>query len=219
MAAKREILIYDEIGPEAYGLLGGMWMAEQLSALGPGDVTVRINSPGGSGDHGLAMYNALLRHDGKITIAIDALAASAASIVAMAGDTIEIAQAAFVMIHNSWSFAMGNADQLRATADTLDKFDGLQIGMFAARTKQTPDQIKQWLDAETCMIAEEAVARGFADKIGQSFNGVAASIAHYRFRHVPAALVARVGVPATKDTIAARSARRKLALARARANA
>lgn len=214
----REILLYDEIGPEAYGLLGGQWMADQLKSLGPGDVTVRINSPGGSGDHGLAMYNALLRHQGNVTVAIDALAASAASIVAMAGKTIEIAQAAFVMVHNSWSFALGNADQLRATADTLDKFDSLQIGMFAARTKQSPEQIKQWLDEETWMTAEDAVARGFADKIGQQFNGVAASINHDRFRHVPAALSSRVESQVPRETIAARAVRRKLALARARAN-
>ena len=219
MAAKREILIYDEIGPDDFGYVGVGSVMEQLNALGKGDVTVRINSPGGAGDHGMAIYNALMRHDGKIHVIVDAVAASAASIVAMAGTTIEMAAASFMMIHNSWTFAVGDAGHLRGTADLLDKFDGIQINTFAARTKQTPEQVKQWLDAETWMTADEAVARGFADKIGQAFNGVAASIAHYRFRHVPAALAARVGVPATKDTIAARSARRKLALARARANA
>ena len=167
----------------------------------------------------MAIYNALQRHDGKIHVIVDAIAASAASLVAMAGKSIEMASASFMMIHNSWTFAAGDAGYLRGTADLLDKFDGIQVNTFAARTKQTPEQIKQWLDAETWMTAEEAVSRGFADKIGQAFNGVAASIAHDRFRHVPAALLDRVGVPATKDTIAARAARRKLALARARSNA
>ena len=216
--AKREILIYDEIGPEQYGLLGGQWVIEQLNALGPGDVTVRINSPGGSMPEALAIYTALQRHNGNVHVVIDSLAASCAAQIAMVGKTIEAAAASFIMIHNSWAFSMGNAAELREQADLLDKADGMQIGIFAARTKQTPDQIKQWLDAETWMTADEAVSRGFADKIGPAFNGVAASISHDRFRHVPPALAARVRAPVTQDTVAARAARRKLALARARAN-
>lgn len=219
MAAKREIMIYDEIGPESYGLLGGSWMADELARLGNGDVTVRINSPGGSVPEALAIYNALLRHDGTVRVVVDSLAASCAALIAMAGKSIEMASASYMMVHNAWAFSMGNAEELRRQAELLDKADGMQVAMFAARTKQGPEQIKQWLDAETWMTAEEAVARGFADKIGQAFNGVAASIAHDRFKHVPAALAARVGVPATQDTLAARAARRKLALARARSNA
>lgn len=218
MAAKREILIYDEIGPESYGLLGGSWMADELTRLGSGDVTVRINSPGGSVPEALAMYNALLRHDGVVRVVVDSLAASCAALIAMAGKSIEMASASYMMIHNSWAFSMGNAEELRRQADLLDKADDMQVAMLSARSKQGPDQVKQWLDAETWMTADEAVARGFADRIGQALNGIAASIAHDRFRHVPAALAARVGIPATQDTIAARAARRKLALARARAN-
>jgi len=210
---KREILLYDEIGPSDYGLLDAQWMVEQLNTLGPGDVTVRINSPGGSAIDGLAMYNALLRHPGAVTVSIDALAASAASIVAMAGATIEIADAAFVMVHNSWTFALGNASDLREQADTLGKVDDMQIAIFAARSKQTPEQIKQWLDAETWMTGAEAVSRGFATKIGQPLGGAKACLKPGQFRHAPAALTSGSLTP---SMVAARASRRKLAMARAR---
>jgi ATP-dependent Clp protease protease subunit len=159
------------------------------------------------------MYNALLRHQGAVTVAIDALAASAASIVAMAWSTIEIAQAAFVMVHNSWTFALGDAASLRETADTLGKVDQMQVDIFASRTKQTAEQIKQWLDAETWMTAQEAVDRGFATKIGQTLGGAKACVKPNAFRNVPAAL-STTNLP--PSLMAARAARRKLALARAR---
>src|SRR5690606_16003933 len=107
-------------------------------------VTVRINSPGGSVFEGNAIYNAMLRHPGGCDVEIDALAASAASYVAMAGKRIGIAANAMVMIHNAWTISMGNAAEMRRTADLLDQIDGTIADLYAARTKSTREQIVEW---------------------------------------------------------------------------
>ncbi|KLB48562.1 peptidase, partial [Xanthomonas euvesicatoria] len=98
-------------------------VAGALRAMGKGPVTVNVNSPGGDMFEGLAIYNLLREHDGEITVKVLGLAASAASIIAMAGDTVQIARAGFLMIHNAWVMAVGNRNDLIEVADTLKPFD------------------------------------------------------------------------------------------------
>ena len=118
-ASGTEVLIYDEIG--AYGVTAKGFLAE-LGAL-PDDAAIdlRLNSPGGSVFDAVAIYNALKRHEGTITVWIDGIAASAASYIAMAGDTIIMPENAFLMIHDPSGLVMGTAEDMRSTAEALDK--------------------------------------------------------------------------------------------------
>ncbi|WP_034085582.1 head maturation protease, ClpP-related, partial [Pseudomonas aeruginosa] len=110
-------------------------IAGALRAIGGDvDVTVNINSPGGDVFEGLAIYNLLREHKGKVTVNIIGLAASAASFIAMAGDEIRIGRAAFLMIHNAWLIAMGNRNDLREIADWLEPFDMTLADIYAQRT-------------------------------------------------------------------------------------
>lgn len=187
-----EIFIYDDIGPDYYGLVSAKGVIRSLDAVGKGKpVTVRINSPGGDVVEAQGIYNALRRHSaegGKVTIEVDALAASAASYIAMAGDTVRIAENAMLMIHKAWTLAIGNADQIRQTADVLDKFDGILAATYSARTGIDAQEITELLAAETWLDASEAVKRGFADEIGTPLN-VAASLPAGRFAKAPAELL------------------------------
>lgn len=208
----REILLYDEIGPGYYGLLDGAWMAEQLRTAGPEPVRVRINSPGGSVFEGQAMYSLLRNHTPGVTITIDALAASAASFVAMAGDRIEIAENAMVMVHSASALEWGNAVAHEKIADLLTKVDEQLVAQYAARTKADPQQIRDWMAAETWMTAAEAVERGFADVIGTK-NNAKACVRPGAFAKTPEhMLAARQTLPAAN---AAAAIRRRLAMAHA----
>jgi len=136
-----------------------------LRALGQGDVTVHINSPGGDVFEALAIYNLLREHPGAITIKVLGLAASAASVVAMAGDTIQIARAGFFMVHNTWVVASGNRNDLRAVADWLEPFDAALADIYNARTGLEIEAICALLDAESWIGGSSAVEQGFADEL------------------------------------------------------
>ena len=125
-----EILIYDEIG--AYGVSAKSFLAD-LGAL-PADapLELRLNSPGGSVFDAVAIYNALKRHEGTVTVTIDGIAASAASYIAMAGDTVVMPENAFLMIHDPSGMVMGNAGDMRSMAEALDKIAGSLVRGYAA---------------------------------------------------------------------------------------
>ncbi len=207
-----KIYLYDEIGPAYYGLLDSKWMVDELAKAGGQDVEIRINSPGGSVFEGQAMYTLLRGYGGKVTAQIDSLAASAASFVAMAASKIMIAENAMVVVHNSWGFTMGNASEMRKTAENLDKVDAGLVAQYVARTGQTEEQIREWMAAETWMDAKEAVDRGFADEIGTPL-AVKACIREGMFTKTPAALLAPANSVAPR--VQAASLARRLAIARA----
>lgn len=128
-------------------------------------VTVNINSPGGDYFEGLAIYNLLREHDGDVTVRVIGLAASAASLVAMAGDTIKIAEAGFFMIHNAWSVVLGNTHDMEKTARTLAQFDDVQAETYAKRTGMDVEEIALMLNAETWISGSDAVEQGFASQL------------------------------------------------------
>jgi ATP-dependent protease ClpP protease subunit len=137
-----------------------------VESLGEIDaLTVRINSRGGDVDHALSIFNALKSNPANITVRIDGVAMSAASIIAMAGDQIIMPANTMMMIHNPWTFAAGNAQDLRQAADTLDKYTTLLISTYTARTGKSDAEIQAMLDEETFMTAAEAVEQGFADTV------------------------------------------------------
>lgn len=154
--------IFDDIG--AYGVSAKSFL-DDLRTVTTDEVDVEINSPGGDVFAGLAIYNGLRASGKKINVKVLGLAASAASLVAMAGDTIEMPENAFMMIHNPWGFAMGGADEMRNTADVLDKIGTGLVSTYAKRTGKTAQEITALLDAETWMTAQEAVDAGFATSV------------------------------------------------------
>ena len=168
-AAKDEenntISILDAIGSDWFGEgVTAKRIAAALRSIGKKDVVVSINSPGGDYFEGLAIYNLLREHPAKVTVKVVGIAASAASVIAMAGDEIQIARAGFMMIHNTWVVAVGDRHSLRDVADWLEPFDETAIDIYAARTGLEPKAIGKMLDKETWIGGKEAVDQGFADE-------------------------------------------------------
>jgi len=199
---RAEILIYDEIGADPWtGTgIGADDFVRDLRAIKAPHIDVRINSVGGSVFDGNAIYNALARHPAHIDVYIDGIAASIASVIAMAGERIHIAANAFIMIHNPQGMVWGEAADMRKMADTLDTIRGWLIGTYARRTGQPAEKIEAWMDAETWFDAEEAVEFGFADEIveGREIDArIAACLCTYR--NVPPALAALIEARALKD--------------------
>ena len=165
-----EIAIYDEIG---FGGVSAKTFLAELKKLSGQRVHLRINSVGGSVVEGAAIYNALRRHKGGLVVHIDALAASMASVIAMAGDETLIADNALVMIHNPWGMTMGDADELRKEADILDKLKATLVNAYVRKTGMEAEQVAQMMDDETWLDATEAVALGFADAIEDGIEAAA----------------------------------------------
>lgn len=157
------VWLYDEIGP--WGVTAKMFADELKAAGNIQRINVQINSPGGDVFDGLAIYNALVKHAATVDVEIDGYAASIASIIAMAGDTIRIADNAMMMIHNPWTIAMGEASDFRKTADTLDQVRDQLIKTYAKRTGQSAEALGQMMDAETWLESGPAVEQGFADEV------------------------------------------------------
>ncbi len=162
----RTVSILDVIGADFFGEgVTTRRIAGALRALGDGPVTVQINSPGGDIFEAVAIYNLLRMHQGEVTVQVLGMAASSASIIAMAGDRIEMGAGAQMFLHNAWSFVAGNAGELRALADDLDKADGEMAALYAARAGVEPSEAMAWMAADTWFTGAEAVEAGLADAI------------------------------------------------------
>lgn len=142
-----------------------------------GNVTVRINSPGGDVFAGVAIYNMLNEHEGEVTVKVDGIAASIASLIAMAGDKIIMLPGSMMMVHNPWTFAAGNADDLEQVVESLKKCGESMVPIYVARTGQTEEKIKELLKAETWMTAQDAVDLGFASEAIEAKTSLADAMA------------------------------------------
>lgn len=163
-----DIGIFDVIGEDFWTGEGvtSKRVAAALRNIGPeNDVTVNINSPGGDLFEGLAIYSLLKEHKGKVTVKVLSLAASAASIIAMAGDEIQIARAGFFMIHNAWTLAIGNRHDLRDLADFLEPLDRSMADVYSVRTEEPIETMQAMMDAESWIGGSDAVSDGFADSL------------------------------------------------------
>lgn len=166
-----EILIYEEIG--GWGI-SAQRFARDLKALGDiSRIDLRIHSPGGDVFEGMAIYNLLDSHPATVDVYIDGLAASMASVIAMAGDTIYMPENAMMMVHKPWGIQGGDADEMRRYADLLDKVEDNLVSAYVKKTGKTADEIKALLKEETWMGGREAVAAGFADKTTESLTAAA----------------------------------------------
>lgn len=217
-----EILIYD--------VIGSYWMetdaqsiATQIKSLDTDEIVVRINSPGGDAFDGIAIMNALRAHSATVTVRVDGLAASAASVIAMAGDEIVMGEGAQMMIHEAWLYTSGSADYLRSEADRLDKMTDSITSLYARRAGGEFDEWRALVAAETWFTAEEAVAAGLADRVGtnEAESGELAAtfnLSHFRFAgrghapppRIPSAEAVEVtnrkegDMPTLKETLATR---------------
>ena len=160
------ITMFDVIGEDFWsgGGVTAKNVARQLRAIG-GPVEVQINSPGGDVFEGFAIYNLLREHPYNVNVKVIGMAASAASVIAMAGDNIKIGTASFIMIHNTWCIGVGNRHDFRELADFLEPFDAALANVYEARTGKDRNQIVKWLDAETYMSGQTAIDNGFADEL------------------------------------------------------
>lgn len=160
-----ELLLYGDIGDVWMGITPGD-VAQQLSAAGEvSQINVHINSRGGDVFDGVTIYNLLASHGATVNVIIDGLAASIASYIAMVGDTVTMGEGAMVMIHNPYCFALGNANELRKTADMLDKVCSSMLPSYMKRYSGTEAELTAALDAETWMTADDAKKAGFCDTI------------------------------------------------------
>lgn len=161
---EHSITILDPIG-RGYGEEGvsAKRIAAALRSIGENPVDVFINSPGGDVFEGLAIYSLLLQHKAKVTVKVLGVAASAASVIAMAADEVQIMRSAFLMIHNTWVCACGDKHAFRAVAEWLDPFDQALADIYTARTGIDKAEIGALLDKETWIGGGDAVERGFAD--------------------------------------------------------
>lgn len=166
-----EVMLYDDIG--AWGISARQF-ARDLAALGDvSQINLRIHSGGGDVMDGTAMYNILRGHSARIVVYIDGMAASMASVVAMAGDVIYMPANATMMVHKPWGGQVGDADDMREYADLLDKVEGTLIQAYARKTGKTPEEIAAMLKKTTWMDGNEAVAAGFADQVLEPLKAAA----------------------------------------------
>jgi len=154
------------------------------------ELEIHINSGGGDVFAGFAIYNMIKRHKAHKTVYVDGLAASIASLIAMAGDTVVMPRNSMMMIHKAWSMVAGNADELRKMADTLEGIDAILCSSYEGKTGLGAEEIEEMLSNETWMSGEEAVEKGFADVLEEDV-AIAASIDKKfldRYHNVPETL-------------------------------
>ncbi|MCM2472144.1 Clp protease ClpP [Rhizobium sp. CG5] len=207
--ADNVISILDVIGEDWW--TGGGFTAKRASAalrsIGERDVVVQVNSPGGDMFEGIAIYNLLRAHKGKVTVQVMGWAASAASIIAMAGDEIVMGLGSFMMVHNAWGMVVGNRHDLAEAAVLFEGFDSAIADIYEARTGSDRKAIVKLMDGETFMGASDTVANKFADRVdeGLKLDGSTQNRAeddHIRAKRRVDAAMARDGMP--------RSERRKM---------
>lgn len=171
-----EVQIYEDVGAGWFGGVTAKDFSADLKAAGKvKTIDVRIASYGGDVNDGLAMYRMLAEHDARIVVHIDGVAASIASVIAMAGDEIVIAEAGSVMIHEAWTISAGHAADLRAVADNLEKTSEQIANIYAQRTGKGAEQVKQWMAATTWFYGQEAVEAGFAQSVAANVKAAASA--------------------------------------------
>ncbi len=200
-----------------YGMIGDEWsedgvtskrFARELDGLGPVEgIDVRIDSDGGGVFQAKTIYRLLRAHKAPVTVHVDGMAASSASLIAMAGDKILIADGAFMMIHNAWAFVIGDAKELRAKADHLEEVTETIRKVYAGRSGRDIEEITEWMNETKWFESADAVKFGFADEVVGEIKVAACLTNPFCYRNVPAALrprrtAARARVAAMRELVA-----------------
>ena len=177
-AETAELYIYGDITsrPWLENDVSAYNIVQELEAVTAPNINVRINSYGGEVAEGLAIFNALKRHSAQITTYCDGFACSAAAVVFMAGDERIMGEASLLMIHNAWTYAAGNAAELRKEADDLDTISDAAANAFRAAVNISDEKLSALLDAETWLAPQDAVEIGFATAITTAISAQSASM-------------------------------------------
>lgn len=184
-----EVHIFDEIGS---GGTTAKAFADEVKKIGNvSRINLRINSPGGSVFDGNAIYNTLRKHKASVHVEIEGIALSMGSVIAMAGDHISMAENALMMIHNPWGGAIGDADELRKTADVMDKTKQSILSAYVRKTGKPAEEISAMMDAESWFTAEEALEQGFVDEVTDQLE-IAASFDPTKFTNIPDNILKRL---------------------------
>lgn len=206
--------IFDTIGEDFFGFgVSSRSVSELLASNPDADVIkVRINSSGGDVFEGNTIFNLLKAHAAEVHVEVHGLAASMASIVALAGDTVTMAENAMFMIHNPWAVVLGNAEGMRKKAELLDKVKATLVDVYARASGKTKGKVSKMMNAETWLTAKEAKAEGFIDKVVESFESTPAAnddaaarifATLNTFEHSPTHLVAQYVSNRGRELIAA----------------
>ncbi len=181
-STEAEIVIYAGIGQGGFwdstdSMISAKQFSDEMKKLPDTvkNINVRINSPGGDVFDGIAIYNRLKQHKAKKTVYIDGLAASIASIIALAGDEIIMGEGALYMVHLPWSWAVGNRTELDNIINRLSDVEEQMLGIYSKKTKISRTEMRAMLEAETWMDSSESIDRGFADKTSEETLAIAAS--------------------------------------------
>ncbi|WP_422445456.1 MULTISPECIES: head maturation protease, ClpP-related [unclassified Endozoicomonas] len=166
-----ELFIFDDID-DWYGV-SAQSVVDQIRNLDASEINVRLNSRGGMVFEGIAIYNALRLHKANIHVTIEGLAASIASVIAMAGDTVTIAENAMMMIHNPYGWAQGDAEAMRKTADIMDKIADSIAVSYTGRTGKSLEDMKALMESESWFTAKEALDMGLVDQIDEPVKAAA----------------------------------------------
>lgn len=188
-----QILLYGDVG-NPWGFGDGftpMDVAQALALHGPGDITVRINSGGGIAWDGTAIYSLLMAHPGKVTVVIDGIAASAASMIAMAGAVRSMRGGAMLMIHDASTITFGTAADHEKSTDMLHQLSGQYARVYAERSGMAEAEVRSLMLAETWMTAEAAITAGFATDLVQDATATAAAFDYTIYAHAPQSLPRR----------------------------
>jgi ATP-dependent Clp protease, protease subunit len=156
------VYLYDEI---SWFGISAEQAVKELNSLTAKTIHIRFNSPGGSVFDGTAIYNAIKQHKSKTVAHIDGLAASIASVIALAADEVWMSDSAFLMIHDPWSIVIGNSETMREEAELLDKVGGVIAKTYMDKSGMSEAEIRQMMTSETWMTASEAKEKGFIDVI------------------------------------------------------
>lgn len=187
-----ELVLYGFVGDNYWD--EGFTATDVLEALAEvgreTDVTVRINSGGGYVTDGLAIYNALSAHKGHVTVQVDAIAASSASLIAMAGDTIRMRAGSLMMIHDPSGITYGTADDHDKAREALDKMATQMASIYAERSGKTADEVRETMKGELWLTAEEAVEEGYADESDSAKAKAMAAFDYRIFANAPQRLTA-----------------------------
>lgn len=188
-ANKAKILIYEQIGEDFFGEgVSAKKFVNELDGLNVSSIDLHINSPGGSVFDGTSIYNALVSHDAVVNVTVDGIAASIASVIAMAGDTIEMPENSLLMIHDPSALVMGTAKDMEKMAETLGKIKGGMIKAYQTKIAMDDDEISEMMSNETWLTANEAAELGIIDKTSEPVEISAQFQALTNFKNVPKGL-------------------------------
>lgn len=177
-ATTAEIVIYEQIGESFWDDgVSAKSFSEELKNLGPSikQIDLRLNSPGGDVFDGITIYNRLKQHSANVTVYVDGLAASIASIIALAGDEIIMGEGALYMVHLPWTMSMGNRNDLDNTVQRLMDIEEQMLSIYAKRSGLDRVEIRKMLEEETWLDSDQTVEMGFADKKSEEVVAIAAS--------------------------------------------